>query len=156
VEPSLQAAFVEYGGNKQGFLPFAEIHYDYFQIPTSDKEKFKELESKEAAEAEAEAENAPQPLVAENEPFATAEEVTPAEDKSAVSQEVAIENAFAAVVPETGENREYAEPMEVEPEVDVVGQDEDAPTIKRSSLYRKYKIQDVIKRNQIILIQVVK
>lgn len=156
VEPSLQAAFVEYGGNKQGFLPFAEIHYDYFQIPTSDKEKFKELESKEAAEAEAEAENAPQPLVAENEPFATAEEVTPAEDKSPAAQEVAIENAFAAVVPETGENREYAEPMEVEPEVDVVGQDEDAPTVKRSSLYRKYKIQDVIKRNQIILIQVVK
>jgi ribonuclease E len=39
VEPSLQAAFVEYGGNRQGFLPFSEIHYDYYQIPTEDKEK---------------------------------------------------------------------------------------------------------------------
>lgn len=39
VEPSLQAAFVEYGGNRQGFLPFSEIHYDYFQIPMEDKEK---------------------------------------------------------------------------------------------------------------------
>ncbi len=39
VEPSLQAAFVEYGGNRQGFLPFSEIHFDYFQIPIEDKEK---------------------------------------------------------------------------------------------------------------------
>src|SRR5438874_1512557 len=37
VEPSLQAAFVEYGGNKQGFLPFSEIHPDYYQIPVSDR-----------------------------------------------------------------------------------------------------------------------
>src|SRR5271163_1952424 len=41
VEPSLQAAFVEYGGNRQGFLPFSEIHFDYFQIPMEDKEKLK-------------------------------------------------------------------------------------------------------------------
>jgi ribonuclease E len=33
VEPSLQAAFVEYGGNRQGFLPFSEIHPDYYQLP---------------------------------------------------------------------------------------------------------------------------
>lgn len=38
VEPSLQAAFVEYGGNRQGFLPFSEVHYGYFNIPVSDKE----------------------------------------------------------------------------------------------------------------------
>src|ERR1700722_11806050 len=37
VEPSLQAAFVEYGGNRQGFLPFSEIHPDYYQVPSSDK-----------------------------------------------------------------------------------------------------------------------
>ncbi len=43
VEPSLQAAFVEYGGNRQGFLPFSEIHYDYFQIPMEDKEKIKRI-----------------------------------------------------------------------------------------------------------------
>ena len=39
VEPSLQAAFVEYGGNRHGFLAFSEIHPDYFQIPVSDREK---------------------------------------------------------------------------------------------------------------------
>lgn len=45
VEPSLQAAFVEYSGGKHGFLPFAEIHPDYYRIPVADREKFlKELE----------------------------------------------------------------------------------------------------------------
>lgn len=38
VEPSLQACFVEYGGNRQGFLPFSEIHPDYYQIPVADRE----------------------------------------------------------------------------------------------------------------------
>ena len=38
VEPSLQAAFVEYGGNRHGFLPFSEIHYDYYRIPIADRE----------------------------------------------------------------------------------------------------------------------
>ena len=38
VEPSLQAAFVEYGGNRHGFLAFSEIHPDYFQIPKEDRE----------------------------------------------------------------------------------------------------------------------
>src|SRR5580704_10926797 len=37
IEPSLQAAFVEYGGNRHGFLPFAEIHPDYFRIPMADR-----------------------------------------------------------------------------------------------------------------------
>ncbi|MCS6892622.1 MAG: S1 RNA-binding domain-containing protein, partial [Rhodovarius sp.] len=39
VEPSLQAAFVEYGGNRHGFLAFGEIHPDYYQIPVADREK---------------------------------------------------------------------------------------------------------------------
>ena len=40
VEPSLQAAFVDYGGNKHGFLAYNEIHPDYFKIPTSDKKNY--------------------------------------------------------------------------------------------------------------------
>lgn len=51
VEPSLQAAFVEYGGGKQGFLPFSEIHPDYYQLPADDKAK---LLAEQIAEAEAE------------------------------------------------------------------------------------------------------
>jgi ribonuclease E len=52
IEPSLQAAFVEYGGNKQGFLPFSEIHPDYYQIPIADRKRLME-EAARAAEEEA-------------------------------------------------------------------------------------------------------
>ena len=52
VEPSLQAAFVEYGGNRHGFLAFSEIHPDYYQIPVADREKLLAAEA-EAAEREA-------------------------------------------------------------------------------------------------------
>ena len=43
VEPSLQAAFLEYGGNRNAFLPFSEISSDYYQIPVADKKKLKDL-----------------------------------------------------------------------------------------------------------------
>src|SRR6202161_3169207 len=52
VEPSLQAAFVEYGGNKQGFLPFSEIHADYYQIPTAERQRLMEEAAREAAAEE--------------------------------------------------------------------------------------------------------
>jgi ribonuclease E len=59
VEPSLQAAFVEYGGNRHGFLPFGEIHPDYYHIPVSDRERlFAEQEAAEREEDEAEDEAA--------------------------------------------------------------------------------------------------
>lgn len=50
VEPSLQAAFVDYGGNRQGFLAFSEIHPDYYQIPTEDRAKLLAEEAAAAAE----------------------------------------------------------------------------------------------------------
>src|SRR3954464_14800710 len=53
VEPSLQAAFIEYGGNRHGFLAFNEIHPDYYQIPVADREALMRDEADdEAAEAE--------------------------------------------------------------------------------------------------------
>ena len=58
VEPSLQAAFVDYGGNRHGFLAFSEIHPDYYQIPVADREA---LLAEEMAEARAEAEAEEQP-----------------------------------------------------------------------------------------------
>ena len=45
VEPSLQAAFIDYGANRHGFLPLTEIHPDYFKIPTSDQENLKKISS---------------------------------------------------------------------------------------------------------------
>ena len=60
VEPSLQAAFVEYGGGRHGFLAFGEIHPDYYQIPVADRQRLIALQAEEARaeeeEADAEAE----------------------------------------------------------------------------------------------------
>ena len=55
VEPSLQAAFIDYGGNRHGFLAFSEIHPDYYQIPVADRQALIEAEEAEIAEAEARA-----------------------------------------------------------------------------------------------------
>ena len=55
VEPSLQAAFVDYGGNRHGFLAFSEIHPDYYQIPVADRQALLQEEADAEAEAEAEA-----------------------------------------------------------------------------------------------------
>src|SRR5260370_26671444 len=48
VEPSLQAAFVEYGGGRHGFLAFGEIHPDYYQIPVADRQRLLEMQAEEA------------------------------------------------------------------------------------------------------------
>ena len=55
VEPSLQAAFVDYGGNRHGFLAFSEIHPDYYQIPVADRQALIEEEERALAEADAKA-----------------------------------------------------------------------------------------------------
>src|SRR5918998_280540 len=52
VEPSLQAAFIDYGGNRHGFLAFSEIHPDYYQIPKSDRDALLREEAEHAAEEE--------------------------------------------------------------------------------------------------------
>src|SRR5690348_3989906 len=57
VEPSLQAAFVDYGGNRHGFLAFSEIHPDYYQIPVADRQALLEDEARQERDAEADAES---------------------------------------------------------------------------------------------------
>jgi ribonuclease E len=57
VEPSLQAAFVEYGGNRHGFLAFSEIHPDYYQIPVADRQALIEDDARAARESDAEQEH---------------------------------------------------------------------------------------------------
>src|ERR1700688_1445503 len=57
VEPSLQAAFVEYGGNRHGFLAFSEIHPDYYQIPVGDRQALIDEEERAARAADAEADH---------------------------------------------------------------------------------------------------
>ncbi len=101
VEPSLQAAFVEYGGKRQGFLAFNEIHPDYYRIPIEDREALIEAEIAENAEDESEAE--------------------------------------AEGTPET-----------------LGGDGPDDDDIRPRRQVRRYKIQEVISRKQIMLVQVVK
>jgi ribonuclease E len=112
VEPSLQAAFVEYGGNRHGFLAFSEIHPDYYQIPREDREAL------------------------------LREEQALAHDDSHDDAEATGE--------ETGEDGEEIA------ESGGHGDDTDALRRKRQALRRRYKIQEVIQRRQVLLIQVVK
>ena len=138
VEPSLQAAFIDYGGNRHGFLAFSEIHPDYYQIPKADREALLREEAEHAAEeerlrsAELDASDAD---VVENEAAAEDEE-----------GEVAVATATATTT-ETGSGASRSS-------VDESAADELRK--KRQNLRRRYKIQDVIQRRQVLLVQVVK
>jgi len=112
VEPSLQAAFVDYGGNRHGFLAFNEIHPDYYQIPVADREEL--IEEQKAAEKADE------------------------------------ESREDSVDEETNEEGEAVETLGGDESEEV---EERRPT---TTPRKRYKIQEVIKRRQILLIQVVK
>lgn len=140
VEPSLQAAFVDYGGNRHGFLAFSEIHPDYYQIPKEDREALLREEAEHAAEEEA---------------------LRARESDDGDSGD---DDADADLDHDEDDRAEGGE-----------GDDEDAPRPRRESvgggsddgavenlrqrrmnLRRRYKIQDVIRRRQVLLVQVVK
>ena len=118
-EPSLQAAFVDYGGNRHGFLAFSEIHPDYYRLPIADREALLAEQSAEPEDGAPEAEDAPQAA-------APAEAGSGEEDQD--------------------ENVETLDEVEQSDEV----------VARRHRLVRRYRIQEVIKRRQILLVQVVK
>lgn len=121
VEPSLQAAFIDYGGNRHGFLAFSEIHPDYFRIPVSDREALKaELHQSELEEKNDELEDT----------------------KFTATSEPGTEDGFSMPISVLGGESPPPEEEEL--------------IIRRPSLHRRYKIQEVIHKNQIMLIQVVK
>ena len=117
VEPSLQAAFVDFGRDRHGFLSFNDIQSDYYQIPQSDLEKIKEEEEKDREELQKESQKLEEKNLSEG-------------------------------------NLEIADPVEKNPE----NQNNNEDQIKNKKKYRpkRYKIQEVIKPNQVILIQVLK
>jgi ribonuclease E len=143
VEPSLQAAFVDYGGNRHGFLAFSEIHPDYYQIPKEDREALLQEEAEHAAEEERlrEAEG-------DEEPFDAHHEDDGRDD----------DRPDADLEPE-GEEGDDAETVSGDHE-EGNGRDTNAAAAelrsKRMALRRRYKIQDVIHRRQVLLVQVVK
>ena len=134
VEPSLQAAFVNFGRVKHGFLAFNDIQSDYYQIPTEDKEKLKEAEEK----------------IREDLKNTNVEELNndlKTENKSLDSENEKLEK-------KNSEDQSH-EGNIAQPE----GKDQDENVrekLKKSYGVKRYKIQEVIKPGQVILIQVIK
>ncbi|MBY6128834.1 ribonuclease E/G [Qipengyuania aquimaris] len=183
VEPSLQAAFVDFGGNRHGFLAFSEIHPDYYQIPKEDREALLAAEAEVAeeeqrlrAEEEERGEMPGDEYDAEDESAeALAEEI--AEDGL---EEVDTSDKDKVATIEEGqldgdEDEEDDEDEDDEEEADekpkgrgrrgrgrrqgkgrTRAKEVDEARAKRMALRRKYKIQDVIQRRQVLLVQVVK
>lgn len=120
VEPSLQAAFVEYGGNRHGFLAFSEIHPDYYKIPVADREALLAEEMK-IAEAEAKAEEE------EVKPKRRRRSGTKAKAESTVTNDETIsreESADGAIATETA-----SENVETVTRTDVAGEEAESPTV---------------------------
>ncbi|MBB4837555.1 ribonuclease E [Sphingomonas kyeonggiensis] len=153
VEPSLQAAFVDYGGNRHGFLAFSEIHPDYYQIPKEDREALLREEAEHAAEEAA----------------LRAEEDGDDDHDHDHDDEGGVEVLERPVDDEDGEGESDAEAGEGEEAREGGrsrkrrgkgngGEDSPAEALRqrRMNLRRRYKIQDVIRRRQVLLVQVVK
>ena len=139
VEPSLQAAFVEYGGNRHGFLAFGEIHPDYYQIPVADRQRLIEMQAEDArreeeeedraAEAadggshDARADEPPQPFDVD-----PAEQDTAADDPEDhyTAQPAAIDSETVSALPET--LQPWAETPHAVTETDTVPEDRSPPT----------------------------
>ncbi|KKC38884.1 hypothetical protein WH87_07475 [Devosia epidermidihirudinis] len=135
VEPSLQAAFIEYGGNRHGFLAFSEIHPDYYQIPVADREALLADEEHDDDHADEVDEN--------------------------ISLPAGVTEPDAEADPQDHDDESHIEqaPANSEPVESIGGADalEEVPERRRQSPNRRhYKIQEVIKRRQVMLVQVVK
>ncbi len=177
VEPSLQAAFVDYGGNRHGFLAFAEIHPDYYQIPVEDRRAL--MEEEEAAHRSQDDEDESKPRndrsrSRNRRPRKAAEATTDgAASLDAVVSEPVDLTADAAedgapievVENQSADDDDHSDPEhehdhdhdQPHDDVEHIGEAEVSEEIApRRSRQRRYKIQEVIKVRQILLIQVVK
>jgi len=156
VEPSLQAAFIDYGGNRHGFLAFSEIHPDYYQIPKADRDALLREEAEHAAEEERlrgngeyEDDDHHDDEANDDEGFEEAPrgEDVHADDDDHHDDEQYDEDGAPQPIAETGTGSSRSP-------VDESAADELRK--KRQALRRRYKIQDVIQRRQVLLVQVVK
>jgi ribonuclease E len=181
VEPSLQAAFVDYGGNRHGFLAFAEIHPDYYQIPIADRlALLKEQEEDDAADRDDDDDHHDEPPNGNDQPDASAEHDDDQGESEVPSEPMALDAEALPSLASEGEDlpsdseptpepvptSEAAEIVAIEenPEdrkVESIGAEdamEEVPQRRQQRRPRRrvYKIQEVIKRRQILLVQVVK
>lgn len=180
VEPSLQAAFVDYGGNRHGFLAFAEIHPDYYQIPAADRKALIE-EERQAAAAESEEAEKPrrnqrrrkpaQPAAADAGDAVVSEEIAgmtvvdtgSGEDSLAAGFEPSgaapVNESAAEAAGDHAEDHAGDDQGAEDDGIESVAEEDVAEEIsapKRQPRARRYKIQEVIKVRQIMLVQVVK
>jgi ribonuclease E len=197
VEPSLQAAFIEYGGNRHGFLAFSEIHPDYYQIPVADRMALLEEEARFAEESEGAGQDGerrsrddgerngdrqgrgrrgrrrrgPSPRRAEGSEAVSADapegeaaeavDAAEADEAEEAAVEAAAHRGSGEIAESPGDEEEAA--AEPEEQVEQIGGGgsgdalEDMREQRRQFRPRRqYKIQEVIKRRQILLVQVVK
>lgn len=148
VEPSLQAAFVDYGGNRHGFLAFSEIHPDYYQIPKEDRDALLREEAEHAAQEaalrEEDGDEDDHDHDHDHEGEGGVEVVERPEDDEGDAEgeegEEAAEGGRGRRRGKRGGNGDEAEALRQ----------------RRMNLRRRYKIQDVIRRRQVLLVQVVK
>lgn len=144
VEPSLQAAFVEYGGNRHGFLAFSEIHPDYYQIPVADRQALLEEEEKAS-------------FGDDDDDLDVEKSSKNRRSRKGKSSEVNHESDVVSIAAEDDDLEEHTIDTG-EDSVELVGAEdalEEVPTRERAPR-RQYKIQEVIKRRQVLLVQVVK
>ncbi|MDX1483362.1 MAG: Rne/Rng family ribonuclease [Alphaproteobacteria bacterium] len=166
VEPSLQAAFVDFGGNRHGFLAFNEIHPDYYQIPVADRMALLKEEEELAAEAIAAGEGVDDDEDEGEGPEQETEGPNGADaapgDRDAPDQTGGEDETAEAIDGDgLGESAQADGDAEGAAVLEELGGDEEEeverPQRRRARPKRqRYKIQEVIKRRQIILVQVVK
>ena len=141
VEPSLQAAFIDFGRDRHGFLSFNDIQSDYYQIPQSDLIKIKEEEEKEREELLKESEKEEQKNI--NEGNLDVNDPVEAQPISEIELNSLEELAISSE-------------MQTEEDIKEIPQVEEVKKPEPRFRSKRYKIQEVIKPNQVILIQVLK
>jgi len=140
VEPSLQAAFIDFGRDRHGFLSFNDIQSDYYQIPLSDLEKIKEQEEKEREELQKKSEKEEEKNISEG----NLDINDPVEIK--VDSEIDVNTAEEiSLNSETTPGKNEQENI-----------NESTKKPEKIFRFKRYKIQEVIKPNQVILVQVLK
>ncbi len=138
VEASLQAAFVDYGGNRHGFLAFNEIHPDYYQIPVKDREELLRLEEEEEEAAEA------------------AEAVAAAAQAKSEASDELDDDDTADEEASDGEDDDLDDDTDAAEEAAIAAEAAERRRRRRVRELRRYKIQEVIKPGQVLLVQVSK
>ena len=167
VEPSLQAAFIEYGGNRHGFLAFSEIHPDYYKIPEADKQALKEQEEEDQRQADEEDEKRKaasakrKSRTKRDEEEAEYEEEEENDDDEEDEEDLEAEDESDEDEEDEEERDENLDPDDEdatdETDAEVADEQVKVASKRRKRISRRrYKIQEVIKRGQILLVQAVK